>query len=179
MHQQFIRHCGTDSDYRWNPETMHFFCFCHKLALVVGSGLAALSLKTPPPRKIKTAFRGRFPAVGTTLAEDDEPNDPRAGDGPPEISTSPTGEEDVSDVKHDLQELEETENLDLNLFDRSEDTLAYRDVDDEEDWDAADAEDARNPMLQLDNSVAPTHRREANTLHFILETVCLQAFGMY
>lgn len=169
MHQQFIDHCGPNSNYRWNPEAMHAFCFCHKLALVVGAGLAALGLKTPPPRKLKTAYRGQFPTVCNTLAEEEEeeePNDPLAGEGPvlevPDVPSAPT-KDVVSDVEHDLQELDE-DTTDC-LLDRLAATVSNEPVDDKADWDKADIKDKNNPMLKLDDTVAPTHQREANKLH--------------
>lgn len=173
MHRQFIDHCGPFSDYRWDPETMHVFCFCHKLALVVGAGLEALGLKTPPPRKLKTAFRGHFPEVCTTLAEEEEPHD---GDSPllevPDVPTAPS--EDVgSDLEHDLQDIDIDEDGADDLIARLASTGSEVTVQDEADWDAADIEDKTNPMLKLDDTVAPTHRREANKLHYILEKVRL------
>ncbi|KAI7960293.1 hypothetical protein MJO29_005361 [Puccinia striiformis f. sp. tritici] len=44
----------------WDPTCMHIRCFCHKLALIVNVGLAALSLKTLPPGKMKQSVLGRL-----------------------------------------------------------------------------------------------------------------------
>jgi hypothetical protein len=47
---------------------------CHKLALIVNAGLAALSLKTLPPSKTKASVLGFFPVLGR-LPEEEEPED--------------------------------------------------------------------------------------------------------
>ncbi|PLW04530.1 hypothetical protein PCANC_28940 [Puccinia coronata f. sp. avenae] len=56
----------------WNPASMHIKCFCHKLALIVNAGLAALSLKTLPPAKTKESVLGFFPVLGKVLEEEKE-----------------------------------------------------------------------------------------------------------
>ncbi|KAA1112939.1 hypothetical protein PGT21_016147 [Puccinia graminis f. sp. tritici] len=56
---------------------MHARCFCHKLALIVNAGLAALSLKTLPPGKSKQSVLGYFPVLGK-VAEEDEANEDQA-----------------------------------------------------------------------------------------------------
>ena len=40
---------------------MPICCFCHKLALVVNSGLKELGIEGPPPPKLKELFLGTFP----------------------------------------------------------------------------------------------------------------------
>ncbi|PLW29148.1 hypothetical protein PCANC_22408 [Puccinia coronata f. sp. avenae] len=59
---------------------MHIRCICHKLALIVNAGLAALSLKTLPPAKTKESVLGFFPLLGR-LTEETESKDgqPAAG----------------------------------------------------------------------------------------------------
>ncbi|POV96722.1 hypothetical protein PSHT_11318 [Puccinia striiformis] len=56
----------------WDPTSMHIRCSCHKLALIVNAGLAALSLKILPPGKTKQSVLGFFPVLGK-LTEEDEP----------------------------------------------------------------------------------------------------------
>ncbi|KAA1068401.1 hypothetical protein PGTUg99_015492 [Puccinia graminis f. sp. tritici] len=63
----------TDST-AWDPTTMHVRCFCHKLALIVNAGLAALSLKTLPPDKTKQSVLGFFPVLGK-LTKEPEPEE--------------------------------------------------------------------------------------------------------
>jgi hypothetical protein len=41
-----------DSYHLLNPGKMHMKCFCHKLALIVGTGLKELGIKAPPPPKV-------------------------------------------------------------------------------------------------------------------------------
>lgn len=170
MHRQFKAHCGSDSDYSWNPKKMHIYCFCHKLALIVGSGLTALGLKTPPPRKIKTAHRGQFPSVAATLAEEEEDGEPGGLEEDPNLE-APTSKQpamdDQSDIEHDLQDVEDDEDAEIPA------DAQEADIDDEDDWDAADAEDEGNVVVILEDTVAPTHRREANKLNFILQKVCV------
>ncbi|KAH9822537.1 hypothetical protein DFH28DRAFT_1181213 [Melampsora americana] len=60
---------------------MHVFCVCHKLALVVGAGLAALGLKTAAHHKLKTALWGQFPGVCSTVAEEEQLDKPQADNG--------------------------------------------------------------------------------------------------
>jgi hypothetical protein len=62
-------------DFAWDPTTMHIWCICHKLALIVNAGLAALSLKTLPPGKAKESVLGFFPVLGQ-LTEEEEPEEP-------------------------------------------------------------------------------------------------------
>lgn len=169
MHRQFKAHCVSDFDYTWDPEKIHVFCFCHKLALIVGAGLAARNLKTPPPRKIKTAVQGHFPDVSTILEEEEEPQDSRSGKGHvleiPDVPTAPD-EEVGSNVEHNLQELENNE---LALKEQLETTLADWTHNDEEDWDVADAEDSKNLVFIAKAEVSPTHRQGANKLNYILD----------
>ncbi|KAA1115025.1 hypothetical protein PGT21_029691 [Puccinia graminis f. sp. tritici] len=54
---------------KWDPSTMHIRCFCHKIALIVNAGLAALSLKTLPPGKTKESVLGFFPVLGRLTEE--------------------------------------------------------------------------------------------------------------
>lgn len=42
------------------------------MALIMGVGLAALGLKTPPPRKTKSAMRGHFPEVRMDVIEEED-----------------------------------------------------------------------------------------------------------
>lgn len=70
MHNQFLEQ-DSNAMYKWNPKTMHIFCFCHKLALIVNAGLAALGVKAPPPLKVKESDRGHFPIIAT-IQEDKE-----------------------------------------------------------------------------------------------------------
>lgn len=168
MHRQFKAHSGVKGNYRWNPKTMHVFCFCHKLALIVGAGLTALGLKTPPPRKIKTAIRGQFPTVAATLAEEEEEAELAGCESAPAHVPDvaiPLLNDETSDVEHDLQELvdEDSKEAIPEVLDAE--------IDNEEDWDAADAEDEGNPVLVLEDCVAPTHWREANKLNFTLQKV--------
>ncbi|OAV88390.1 hypothetical protein PTTG_08205 [Puccinia triticina 1-1 BBBD Race 1] len=65
----------TAGDVDWDPTTMHIQCICHKLALIVNAGLAALSLKTLPPGKAKELVLGFFPVLGR-LTEEEEPKEP-------------------------------------------------------------------------------------------------------
>ncbi|OAV92340.1 hypothetical protein PTTG_27657 [Puccinia triticina 1-1 BBBD Race 1] len=57
----------------WDPTNSHVRCFCHKLALIVNAGLAALLLKTLPPGKTKESVLGFFPVLGR-LSEAPEPD---------------------------------------------------------------------------------------------------------
>ncbi|KAH9461986.1 hypothetical protein Pst134EB_005902 [Puccinia striiformis f. sp. tritici] len=56
----------------WDPTSMHIRCICHKITLIVNTGLAALSLKTLLPGKTKQSVLGFFPVLGR-LTEEDTP----------------------------------------------------------------------------------------------------------
>ncbi|POW03578.1 hypothetical protein PSTT_10960, partial [Puccinia striiformis] len=49
----------------WNYATMHIGCFCHKMVLVVNTGLNELVVEAPPPLKLSREFLGAFPYSGT------------------------------------------------------------------------------------------------------------------
>ncbi|EFP86049.2 uncharacterized protein PGTG_12005 [Puccinia graminis f. sp. tritici CRL 75-36-700-3] len=59
------------SSSNWDPTSMHIQCFCHKLALIVNAGLAALALKTLPPSKAKDSVLGFSPVLGRLIEDDD------------------------------------------------------------------------------------------------------------
>ncbi|KAI7960057.1 hypothetical protein MJO29_005125 [Puccinia striiformis f. sp. tritici] len=63
----------TADELEWDPTTMHVRCICHKFALIVNAGLAALDLKTLPPAKAKESVLGFFPVLGR-LTEVEEPD---------------------------------------------------------------------------------------------------------
>jgi hypothetical protein len=73
MHNKLKELEGT-ADFKWDYKTMHIKCFCHKMALVVNSGLKVLGLEAPPPPKIKQSFLGSFPypnQLETIVEEED------------------------------------------------------------------------------------------------------------
>lgn len=137
---------------------MHIFCFCHKLALIVNAGLAELGVKAPPPIKVKSTSRGSFPAIGS-IQEEEEEDLLEETTGPSDGSARQTViDDDVSDHEHDPQDLEGNITPPFEL-------------DDEGEWDTANAEDNICPQLALEKEVAPTHRREVNHIDFILNKV--------
>ncbi|PLW58392.1 hypothetical protein PCANC_00502 [Puccinia coronata f. sp. avenae] len=69
-------------DFEWDPTRMHIWCICHKLALIVNAGLAALSLKNLPPAKTKESVLGFFPVLGR-LTKEEEPKETESKDGQP------------------------------------------------------------------------------------------------
>jgi hypothetical protein len=151
MHTQFL--AEGNLSYKWDPQSMHVFCFCHKLALIVNAGLAALGVKAPPPIKVKAVDRGQFPSIGTITEEDEQEES--------QESAMPEAE----DTEHDPQE------IDTDLPDPAEVVLP---LDDEGEWNTADAEDEeRFPELVAGQEVVATHRREANNVDYILRKVCV------
>lgn len=153
MHRQFsLQQSPEGKIYQWDPKKMHIFCFCHKLALIVNAGLAELGVKAPPPGKVKSAARGHFPIIGT-IEEEDEPEE---GD---EVQNP--NEDDLPE--HNTDELEDF----APLAGTEEEAL----IDDEAEWDRADAEDEETPAVLLEQEVVATHRRQANQLDFILNKV--------
>ncbi|KAI9599974.1 hypothetical protein KEM48_000088 [Puccinia striiformis f. sp. tritici PST-130] len=81
---------NTDPAPTWDPKTMHIQCFCHKLALTVNAGLAALFLITLPPAKIKASVLGFFSVLGR-LVEEEEP-EPSGAQSQPNSSQAPNVE---------------------------------------------------------------------------------------
>ncbi|KAA1086940.1 hypothetical protein PGT21_016462 [Puccinia graminis f. sp. tritici] len=73
MHEKLLD-LGENTDFEWDPKTMHIKCFCHKMALVVNAGLKELGLESPPPPKLKKAFLGSFPYSNKMpkITEEDE-----------------------------------------------------------------------------------------------------------
>lgn len=65
------------TSYTWDPKTMHHFCACHKLGLVVKHGLAALGINARPGPANKEVVLGRFPVVDImpVIEEEVEDND--------------------------------------------------------------------------------------------------------
>lgn len=150
MHRQFaLEPVKEGIKYAWDPSSMHIFCFCHKLALIVNAGLAELGIKAPPPAKVKSAARGHFPTNIGTIEEEDE-----------------------EDATEDLQPAHDVDDLeDIIPPSASATGKVPPELDDENDWDAADAEDEVTPGVVLEAKIAPTHRRESNNLDFILRKV--------
>jgi hypothetical protein len=92
----------------WDPETMHAFCFCHKLSLIVNAGLAALGLKSPPPCSLKTSLRGNFPSTGESIEEEEETTRPT----PPCTSKNHNDAQNFPQSERlDVDNLENFENL--------------------------------------------------------------------
>lgn len=153
MHRQFLLQ-PDNLNYKRNPDNMHIFCFCHKLVLIVNAGLAELGVKAPPPIKVKSASLGSLPNIGAIVEEDDveevQTTGPSRG---PQVRKKPDMENEDSKEEHNPQEL------------KTEIVVA---LDEEGEWDNADAEDEACPQLALEKEVAPTHRREANNMDFIL-----------
>lgn len=120
------------------------------------------------------AYQGNFPILCSTLPkENEDPNNCFAGDGPvlqvPDVPTAPT-KDVASDVKQDLQEV--YKDTTKSLLDQLAATMSDKPLDDKDEWDAAYIKGKSNPMLKLDDTVAPRHQREANKLHSILDKVC-------
>ncbi|KAA1073275.1 hypothetical protein PGT21_007171 [Puccinia graminis f. sp. tritici] len=79
MHEKLLD-LGENTDFEWDPKTMHIKCFCHKMALVVNAGLKELGLKSPPPPKLKKAFLGSFPYSNKMPKITEEDEDGNEGD---------------------------------------------------------------------------------------------------
>lgn len=164
MHDQFGLQ-PDQYDYTWDPDRMHIFCFCHKMALIVGAGLAALGLKTSPPMKVKNVMRGAFPDINPTIIEEEEePEDTAPSMEIPNVSVRP--DDSDSDCELNLHEVVARA--------EEEDKEGHKDPDEEDDWDAADAEDETDPMLLAEAETTgphPTHRRESNKLDALMDKV--------
>ena len=145
---------------------MHAFCFCHKLALIVNAGLAALGLKSPPPRSLKASLWGNFPSIGESIKEEEETTRPK----PPCTSKNHNDAQNFPQSDWlDVDNLENFENLfeDIsNHIDGSprRESGSDSELQDEEDWDLADQEEASDPVYDLGKNVGPTHCRNSNKL---------------
>lgn len=96
MNIQLEKHCiENNENFNWNHKTHRVQCVCHKLALVVSSGLQA-----PPPPLVKSTMLGDFPIPTTTLQSIAEEDDTKEGPG----VVQPSDEEDLEEVDDsDLQ----------------------------------------------------------------------------
>ena len=154
------------SERPWDPETMHAFCFCHKLALIVNAGLAALGLKSPPPRSLKTSLRGNLPSIGESIEEEEETTRPT----PPCTSKNHNDAQNFPQSKRlDVDNLENFENLFEeipNHVDGSprQESGSDSKLQDEEDWDLANQEEDSNPVFDLGKNLGPSHCMNSNKL---------------
>lgn len=173
LHQHFLAEPGNYL-YWWNPDTMHIFCFCHKLALIVNAGLAALGVKAPPPRKVKETDHGHLPVIGTIAEEDEEAeNEDVPKVDPPRHSQSGQDPSNTNKTiaEHDLQELE--------TKDPVPQPEVIADLDNKGEWDVADTEEEECPQLVLENEIQPTHHWEANNFNHILQKVLFISYTCY
>lgn len=172
MHTQFLAQPDR-LDYTWNPNRMHIFCFCHKMALIVGSGLTALGLKTSPPMKIKNALRGNFPDFNSTIIEEEEePEETVPLSEIPDVAVPPDDPDTDSELTLQAVITRDEE--------EDEEPAVIQDPDEEEGWDAADAADEADPVLLAERESVqpqPTHRREANKLNDLLDKVSFFPFA--
>ncbi|KAH9818452.1 hypothetical protein DFH28DRAFT_1106029 [Melampsora americana] len=138
------------SNYTWDPNTMHHFCACHKLGLVVKHGLAALGIKAPANSANKEKALGRFPVVDIMPVIEEETND--------DEGLIDKLDENDEDPEHYLDELpEETPHSDSEEEDTS-------DHEDEE-------EDTRRLRKALETNVDHT-RNSMALLYKNCLTVC-------
>ncbi|EGG04827.1 uncharacterized protein MELLADRAFT_56582 [Melampsora larici-populina 98AG31] len=89
---------------------------------------------------------GIFPTIGTITKEDEE-----------ELPEDQVAE-------HDLDDLDDSQPQEAIKE-------AAAPINDEDDWDLADAEDDVIPAVVLEAEVAPTHRRAANDVDFTLRKI--------
>jgi hypothetical protein len=94
MHKKLLD-LGENTDFKWDPKTMHIKCFCHKMALVVNAGLKELVLESPPPPKLKKAFLDSFPYSNKMPKITKEVKDGNEGDD--EYDDSNSGRSDYTD----------------------------------------------------------------------------------
>ncbi|KNZ52122.1 hypothetical protein VP01_3685g1 [Puccinia sorghi] len=75
MHQKLYSLEG--SELSWDCDKIHVTCFCHKMALIVNSGLKKLGFGASPPPKINKAFLGSVLYSNNLkpIAEEDEEED--------------------------------------------------------------------------------------------------------
>ncbi|KAH9817195.1 hypothetical protein DFH28DRAFT_889872 [Melampsora americana] len=68
MNVRLTKYCADHGEvFKWNHKTDRVRCVCHKLALIVSSGLQALGIQAPPPPLVKSTMLGDFPIPTTTL----------------------------------------------------------------------------------------------------------------
>ncbi|OAV96203.1 hypothetical protein PTTG_26415 [Puccinia triticina 1-1 BBBD Race 1] len=94
---------ANQSEHAWDPASMHIRCFCHKLALIVNSGLNALSLKTLPPGKAKESVLGFFPVLGKVLEEDEA----ELFEVAPEVELAPAPSTKTNSVEPDPEQADD------------------------------------------------------------------------
>jgi hypothetical protein len=109
MHQKLLD-LGENTDFKWEPKTMHIKCFCHKMALVVNAGLKELVLESPPPPKLKKEFLGSFPYSNTMPKITKEDKDGNKGDDEDDDSNS--GRSDYTDDEKENPDDKNNNNVD-------------------------------------------------------------------
>lgn len=76
IHKRFLEISEEDGeDYCWDPHCNHIRCFCHKVALIVNAGMAALGISAPPPPLLKESILGVFPIDNNLQTIPEEPDD--------------------------------------------------------------------------------------------------------
>ncbi|KAH9816261.1 hypothetical protein DFH28DRAFT_891615 [Melampsora americana] len=112
MNIRLQKHCDQNNEvFKWNHKTDRVQCVCHKLALVVSSGLQALGIQAPPPPLVKSTMLGEFPIPTTTLQsipEEDEMAEDEMAEGEGEAEAE-AGEDECEEVDNsDLRPAAET-----------------------------------------------------------------------
>lgn len=177
MHNQFSS--LVDCDMPWNPWTMHAFCFCHKIALIVGAGLHALGLNPPLPLKIKAAMRGHFPDIVNSIPEQDETIEELDSEtGPDGLHPFDIQGKESSSARNQNQEQGEISDESGSQEDEDDhpDLDMEKEIYDGDEWAVPDEEDEDDQVLDLEGTVGPTHRRKSNELDSLLRNVCCDVF---
>ncbi|POV97052.1 hypothetical protein PSTT_15299 [Puccinia striiformis] len=125
----------------WDPSTMHIRCVCHKFALIVNAGLAALSLKTLPPGKTKESVLGFFPALGKMVEEPEEDEDDNSNNNGADVI--------IVNQPDDIENVEEASESD---YGNADDEDSYYKTDSEGENSAGDLDQHNTAKSKSQNS---------------------------
>ncbi|POW02890.1 hypothetical protein PSHT_11915 [Puccinia striiformis] len=125
----------------WDPSTMHIRCVCHKFALIVNAGLAALSLKTLPPGKTKESVLGFFPVLGKMVEEPEEDEDDNSNNNGADVI--------IVNQPDDIENVEEASESD---YGNADDEDSYYETDSEGENSAGDLDQHNTAKSKSQNS---------------------------
>lgn len=125
----------------WDPSTMHIRCVCHKFALIVNAGLAALSLKTLPPGKTKESVLGFFPVLGKMVEEPEEDEDDNSNNNGADVI--------IVNQPDDIENVDEASESD---YGNADDEDLYYETDSEGENSAGDLDQHNTAKSKSQNS---------------------------
>jgi hypothetical protein len=172
MHNKLKELEGT-ADFKWYYKTMHIKCFCHKMALVVNSGLKVLGLKALPPPEIKQSFLGNFPYPNQLEEEDDKGVEPKGE----EIVIDAVADKGVNDEDNDNDDCNEYDNDNVGVNGEKGNAGVKGEKETEVEENSSDGSDDKEVDTQSKSKKKDaTNQNSSNELDELTKTVSLLLF---